>query len=134
MEYLVEARSERKKKFVEAILPSIIDQLGLTRSRKTLLVRIANECGEGNEGMTMPLDGINSYVIVVRPGALAQIRVTLAHEMVHVKQMAKGILKPKNGINFWRGKRYSKNTKYLNMPWEVEAFSKQELIFRRSIQ
>jgi hypothetical protein len=134
MEYLVEARSEHKKKFVEAILPSIIQQLGLTRSRKTLLIRIANECGQGNEGMTMPLDGIDSYVVVVRPGTLAQIGVTLAHEMVHVKQMAKGTLKPKNGINFWRGKRYAKNTKYLNMPWEVEAFSKQELIFRRSIQ
>ena len=116
MEYLVEARSEHKKKFVEAILPSIIQQLGLTRSRKTLLIRIANECGQGNEGMTMPLDGIDSYVVVVRPGTLAQIGVTLAHEMVHVKQMAKGTLKPKNGINFWRGKRYAKNTKYLNMP------------------
>ena len=134
MQYLVEARSAKKKQFVEHLLPSMLKQLGLTRSRKTLLVRIANECGESNDGMTMPLDGIDSYVVVVRPGSLAFIGETLAHEMVHVKQMAKGILKTKNGVDFWRGKRYSKRTAYLNRPWEVEAFSKQELIFRRAIQ
>jgi len=134
MQYLVEARSAKKKQFVEILLPNMLKQLGLTRSRKTLLVRIANECGEGNDGMTMPLDGIDSYVVVVRPGTLAFIGETLAHEMVHVKQMAKGTLKQKNGSDFWRGKRYSKKTAYLNRPWEVEAFSKQELIFRRAIQ
>jgi hypothetical protein len=134
MQYLVEAHSAKKKQFVEHILPNMLKQLGLTRSRKTLLIRLANECGDQNDGMTMPLDGIDSYVVVVRPGTLAFIGETLAHEMVHVKQMAKGHLKQKNGVDFWRGKRYTKRTAYLNRPWEVEAFSKQALIFRRAIQ
>jgi hypothetical protein len=60
--------------------------------------------------------------------------VTLAHEMVHVRQMAKGILKVENGVNYWRGKKYGKKTKYLDMPWEQDAFSKQELIFRRAVE
>jgi hypothetical protein len=55
--------------------------------------------------------------------------------MVHVAQMAKGKLKTaKNGSAVWCGKQYSKRTKYLNMPWEVDAFSKQEIIFRRAIE
>jgi hypothetical protein len=60
---------------------------------------------------------------------------TLAHELVHVKQMAKGILKStKNGSQIWAGKKYSKRTKYLDRPWEIEAFSKQELILRRAFE
>jgi hypothetical protein len=59
---------------------------------------------------------------------------TLAHEMIHVQQMARGILKTVKGINYWRGRKYSKKTKYLDMPWEIGAFSRQEIIFRRSIE
>jgi hypothetical protein len=55
--------------------------------------------------------------------------------MVHVKQMAKGILKStKNGAQIWAGKKYSKRIKYLDRPWEIEAFSKQELILRRAFE
>jgi hypothetical protein len=40
----------------------------------------------------------------------------------------------KSGSYIWAGKRYSKNTAYLSMPWEIEAFSKQELILRRAFE
>jgi hypothetical protein len=47
--------------------------------------------------------------------------------------MAKGILKIKNGVNYWCGKRYTKRTKYLDQPWEQDAFARQELVFRKAI-
>lgn len=57
----------------------------------------------------------------------------LAHEMVHVKQIAKGLLVHKvvsgKEISFWRGKSYEK-TPYLEKPWEVQAFARQELMIR----
>ncbi len=134
MEFIVEARGKQTKAFVEHILPKMIKQLGLTRSRKILLVRVANECGDDMDGMTLPLPEIDSIVVVVRPKSLEKLGVTLAHEMVHVKQLAKGILQTKGGVNYWKGRRYRRDTKYLNMPWEIEAFSKQELIFRRAIE
>lgn len=134
MEFIVEGRCKRKKAFVERILPSMIKQLGLTKSRKVLVVRIANECGDANDGMTMPLQAVDGIVVVIRPKDLLAMGVTLAHEMVHVKQVARGLLKTVNGVNYWRGKRVHGRTKYLNKPWEVEAFSKQELIFRRAIE
>ena len=90
MEFLVEG-SPKKVEFVKAIMPSMLRQLGLTKSRKTLLVRIANEC-EGM-GMTVPLHGLDSYVIVVRPMKLKDLGITLAHELVHVRQMARGTLR-----------------------------------------
>ena len=131
MEFLVEGRS-KKVEFVKAIMPSIIKQLGLTKSRKSVLVRVANEC-EGM-GMTVPLHGLDSYVVVVKPMKLKDIGITLAHEMVHVRQMARGTLQAIHGVNYWCGKKYSKKTKYLDQPWERDAFARQDIIFRKAIE
>ena len=132
MDYLVEARSKQKKQFIEAILPSMIKQLGLTNTRKSLLIRLEKDC-EGM-GYTVPVDILDSYVVIIKPTmSIKSIGVTLAHEMVHVRQMAKGILKIKNGVNYWCGKRYTKRTKYLDQPWEQDAFARQEIVFRKAI-
>jgi hypothetical protein len=109
----------------------MIRQLGLARSRKTLLITVESCDGQG---ATYPLNPIDSYVVVINPGKLKDVGLTLAHEMVHVRQMAKGILKTNNGVNYWKGKRYTRRTKYLDQPWEQDAFAKQELIFRRAIE
>lgn len=133
MEYLVTARNEKKRKFLDAIMPSMIKQLGLKTSRACVVIRVANEC-EGM-GMTVPMEGLDSYVIIINPKLkLKEAGLTLAHEMVHVRQMARGFLKTaKNGSAQWCGKTYSKKTKYLEMPWELDAFARQEIIFRKAI-
>lgn len=132
MDYLVESRSKQKKQFIEAILPSMVKQLGLTNTRKSLLIRLEKDC-EGM-GYTVPVDILDSYVVIIKPTmSIKSIGVTLAHEMVHVRQMAKGILKIKNGVNYWCGKRYTKRTKYLDQPWEQDAFARQEIVFRKAI-
>jgi hypothetical protein len=135
MEYKIEG-SRRNKKFVEAVLPSMISQLKLENCTKAVVIRIADEC-EGNQGITVDLSELTGcYMVVIKPTRkLKDIGLTLAHEMVHVKQLAKGILKNKqNGVNIWAGKRYTNKVAYLDMPWEIEAFSKQELILRRAFE
>jgi hypothetical protein len=133
MEFKVEASSSKKRKFVEAILPSIIEQLGLSNSRKAVLVRLESDC-EGM-GMTVPVDLLDSYVVVIQSKmSIKDVGLTLAHEMVHVRQMAKGILKTINGTHHWAGKRYTKRTKYLDQPWEQDAFARQEIVFRKAIE
>jgi hypothetical protein len=48
---------------------------------------------------------------------------TLTHEMTHLKQYARGELKPLNdGRTQWKRKIYSENTSYEDSPWEKEAF------------
>jgi hypothetical protein len=131
MEFVVEARNTKHKRWVEALLPSMLKQLGLTQSRKTVLITVEPCDGAG---ATYPLDPIDSYVVVIKPGKLKDIGITLAHEMVHVRQMAKGILQVVDGKNFWKGKRYTRRTKYLDQPWEQDAFAKQEIVFRRAIE
>ena len=135
MEYKVEG-SRRNKKFVEAILPSMITQLKLENCTKAVVIRIKDECDD-NQGITVDLSELTGcYMVVIKPTRkLKDIGLTLAHEMVHVKQLAKGILKNKqNGVNIWAGKRYTNKIAYLDMPWEIEAFSKQELILRRAFE
>ena len=134
MEIEVEG-SARSKKFVEAILPSIVRQLGLEKSRKALLIRVKNET-DGDEGITIDLSKwTGAYLVVLKPNRnLVQLGLALAHEMVHVKQLAKGTLKQRRSGHTWMGKMFSKKTPYLDMPWEIEAFSRQELILRRAIE
>ncbi len=136
MEYHIKTRSKKTKAFIDAILPSMIDQLGLSKSRKGLFINITrSEALEGNDGMTSYLRQFDCVVILLKHTySLEKLGLTLAHEMVHVKQLAKGKLKNVKGFSYWNGKKYSNRTKYLDQPWEIEAFSKQELIFRRSLQ
>ncbi len=132
MEYSVQSRSKQTKAFIEGLLPSMIKQLGLTRSKKLLFIRTVRNLDE-NDGQTSHLRQFDAIVILLKPQSLERLGVTLAHEMVHVKQIAKGKLKTIKDVHYWNGKRYSKRTKYLDQPWEIEAFSKQELVFRRAL-
>lgn len=131
MEYIIETKSKRTRAFFEHLVPKMIQELKLERSRKTLMIKVSKKELDDQEGATFPLDFIDSYVVIVKPKSLKDMGITLAHEMVHVKQMAKGTLKQINGVNYWNGKRFRKNHKYLDLPWEIEAFSKQELLFRK---
>jgi len=133
MEFAVQTRSKLSKQFIEGILPSLIKQLGLERSKKLLFVRIARAGLDDNDGLTSHLKQFDAIVVLLKPQSFDRLGVTLAHEMVHVKQLAKGTLKTVKGVSYWNGRRYSKRTKYLDQPWEIEAFSKQELLFRRAI-
>ena len=121
MEFRVESNSSKSQKFLTAIMPSIIDQLGLTNSRKAVLVKVSNDVPDGMMGATLDIEIADCYLVLIRPPkrmtakALIEISGTLAHEMVHVRQLAKGIMKfANNQARIWKGKRYTKKTKYLS--------------------
>jgi hypothetical protein len=50
----------------------------------------------------------------------------LAHEMVHLKQFAKGEMKDKfykrKYVKVWQGQYYEENISYWDQPWEIEAY------------
>lgn len=133
MRYEIRTRSERTRRFLNHVMPSMIRQLGLTRSQAFVLIDITRSTGEGNDGSTVPIPDLNSYVICIKPGTWQHMGITLAHEMVHVRQLAKGILRAEDGKKYWRGKLYSNRLKYTNQPWEQDALARQEIVFRRAI-
>ena len=141
MEYLVEAKNEHAQKFIDSIMPSIIDQLGLARSRRAVLVKVTNDIEEGMQGATLDIKIADCYLVLIKQPkrvtktSLLEMGLTLAHEMVHVRQLAKGQMKfLPNQARIWMGKRYSKKTHYLDQPWELDAFARQEIVFRKAIE
>jgi hypothetical protein len=132
MEVYIEGRTKACK-FVESLIPSMLEQLKLTKSRKLLHIILDPDIDE--LGSTIPLDGIDTYLVVLKPTRdLFALGATLAHELTHVSQFAKGTLQVTPKGKKWRGKFYGRNVPYLNQPWEIQAFSKQEIVMRRAIE
>jgi hypothetical protein len=132
MEYHIEAGAKTRR-YIEAVLPSMLTQLGLNRSRKLLMIKVDKDLEE--LGTTIPLTGIDTFLVVLKPTRnWVNLGVTLAHELTHVAQFAKGLLKPTAKGRTWKGKFYKADHPYLDQPWEIQAFERQELIFRRAIE
>jgi len=141
MEYLVEATNPKVSQFLDSLMPSMVEQLGLTRSRRAVLIKVTDEIEEGMQGATLNIDVADCYLVLIKKpkrvtkDSLLEMGTTLAHEMVHVRQLAKGQMKfLPNQARVWMGKRYSKRTHYLDQPWELDAFARQEILFRKAIE
>ena len=140
MEYDVDADSPKIEKFLASLMPSFITQLGLVNSKRAVLVKVTKDLDDDFQGATMNIEVADCMMVLIKspkrvtPISIMEMATTLAHEMVHVKQLAKGQMRfLPNEARIWKGKRYSKKTKYLDMPWELDAFSKQEILLRRAI-
>lgn len=134
MNYEIVGRTSKKLRFLESIMPSLLSQLGLTHRAGSVLITLQKDCPDA--GLTVPLTGGRMYFVVLNPRqSLEALGVTLAHELVHVAQMIRGTLVgAPRGSYRWSGVRYPKSTPYLDRPWEIQAFAKQELLLRRAIQ
>ena len=131
MEFHVEA-GPKTRRYIESLLPSMMSQLGLTRKRPLLMIKVDRELEE--QGTTIPLLGLDTYLVVLKPTRdILNLGITLAHELTHVAQFANGTLQVTPKGKKWRGKFYPMDYPYLDQPWEQDAFAKQELVFRRAI-
>lgn len=75
----------------------------------------------------------SKYLIELKKGMSLELAlITLAHEIVHVKQYVQKELKiiyvKDDFVDVWMGKRY-RNVKYYDQPWEREAFSMDEDLY-----
>ena len=81
-----------------------------------------NESGKPREFEIELHSGIGGYDILK----------TLAHEMVHVKQYAKGEMKDYVRLNKvkWKGKVYNeRKIDYWDTPWEIEAHGREKGLY-----
>lgn len=62
---------------------------------------------------------------------LRRLLETLAHEMVHAKQYARGELYvgARNAKHRWQGKWMSNKINYWDLPWEIEAHGREAGLF-----
>ena len=88
---------------------------------------------EGHMGLCAKTGEREITVAVDSNLPLPNILYTLAHEMVHVKQICRGqyrseILRNGRVAHFWMGKRVK--AEYSHRPWEREAFMREGLLTR----
>lgn len=125
-EVVVIGGSKTEKQVVEKAVQWCIKKL-LPRVRTLdieVRIRKLNVCGYCLEG-----DTNRKFELEIKKGMkLYDLISTVCHEMVHVKQYAKRemSLDYNSGRTRWKAKLISENTKYLDQPWEKEAFKLEE--------
>lgn len=134
MNVVVDMRKGDRKDMIEACITLFIRELKLERSKTRLFVfsKTNFEKETGAAGMVYPYA---KYLITMdldsRLG-LDKLIHTLAHEMVHVKQIAKGQLLQDGKKIFWKGKKfYPKRMSYYNHPWEIDAWRHEKVLASR---
>ena len=130
MQIIMEGRASATKSIIEQSACFFANELGISRSRFTLLIVT-------DRGMTRSR-GVRGEVYKLGPKFLAmtidsaldveRLIITLAHEMVHVKQHARGQIKPSRSCktHYWMGRHIRKS--YYDQPWEIEAYSKERVL------
>ena len=105
---------------INLAINSFAKQLGINRLKTLIQVRLHNkvflDVTEGTEALCESLDERNFIIDVAMFGNWV---VNLAHEMVHVKQFARGEMDA--GLSRWKSNQYAGNIDYWDQPWEKEA-------------
>jgi hypothetical protein len=127
-------RKGNKRAFIHAMIEFYIKHMKLESSQYSLSVMVkAGQLKEtGGNGVTAH---VGKEIVVCFDSKLSinQLMLTVAHEMVHVKQIAKGLLNYQVVGDTeqvkWRGKD-ANDLPYLQRPWELQAFAQQEILVR----
>lgn len=131
MEIQVNTRSKVRKDFISACSKMFADILNLNNSKFSLeIYTVANlRRDENNNGVVTQIGPKKIAMMLDSRLSMARLLYTLAHEMVHVKQIAKGQyrgLRAGNGkvVTVWMGKIVK--AEYFDRPWEIEAFKREK--------
>ena len=132
--------SASQKKRVESIVNFCINKmmprmqdLEITVKLKSLKKQNAyGFCMADPEGSAERLDRPREFELEIeRTLPMRKLLETVAHEMVHVKQYARGELYQGSRIakHRWQGKWVSNNVNYWDQPWEIEAHGREAGLF-----
>lgn len=133
MEIQVVCRSNSRKTIMEHCARFYAKELNLERSRYKLIVTTVSKLRKNHGCLGCAYMEVPGEITVLLDSNLGSnnLIVTLAHEMVHVKQLALGQLrevKNRRGkpTRMWRGK--PSRTHALYSPWEREAYRRENML------
>lgn len=122
--------TKRQRKLVNEMAHYAIYMLNMHRLR-TLDIEIKLKKIDTADGFCMCLDKREFEVEVNKKLGLRRLLETVAHELVHVKQYARGELTENNA---WKGITVDADTEYWDLPWEIEAHGRETGLFVRYVQ
>jgi len=79
---------------------------------------------KGYEGTCLDIDDREFEIDINKKQSIEDFCVSICHEMVHVKQFVRKELYSECIF-------YKTREEYLSLPWEVEAYEKQEVLFNK---
>jgi hypothetical protein len=134
----VQGGTQAQKKYVQSVVQFCVQRLMPKMKTLDITVRMKDLKGSAY-GYCMPVDGERpdrprDFEIEVDSGMrLRRLLETICHEMVHVKQYARGELYQGVRVNKhrWQGKWINKDPEYWDQPWEIEAHGRETGLFVR---
>jgi hypothetical protein len=127
MNYIeVSGGKAKEREVVEATILWCIQKMMPRMRTLDIEVRIKNIQVHGYCMMT---DTNRHFELEIRKGLdLYNLISTVCHEMIHVKQYARKELSLTDaGRNMWKSKQIPEDVQYMDLPWEKEAFGKEEV-------
>lgn len=134
MEITVACRNRERADMVQSIVVFYAQELKIQRSRYNVHVVLKSGMrrNDGIRGvLSLSPDYPDTLIMHVDSRLdFETLTATLAHEMIHVKQYARGQIKAQSRgsrvYHTWLGKRYRGN--YYDSPWEQDAFRNERLL------
>ena len=132
---------EKQRSLVESIVSHMADRIlgsRLSRSVYCNFQIISNLDADGwCEWMDDNLRPREFSVQIRKEQNYSQMILTVVHEMVHIRQMARSelyeIFRPRQ-MQVWKGKRLKKEIPYNKQPWEREAYRLQQPYAREYVE
>lgn len=121
-----------QKKRVEQMVQYCIHKLMPRMNTLDITVRLRDLKGSAY-GYCLSEDKRTFEIEVDKTLDLRTLLTTVAHEMVHVKQYARGELfeSVQQAKHRWQGKYISNSIEYWDQPWEIEAHGRETGLFVR---
>lgn len=123
MNYIeVKGGTKKEREIVEATIALCIRQL-MPRARSLdIEAKLVKNCSA--YGYCCQTDNNRTFELELRKGlGLYDLIATVCHEMVHVKQYYR---KELTEDRIWKKRKIGSDIKYLDQPWEKEAFKLEE--------
>jgi len=119
-----------RKQYIEMMADFLVGHLKLKNSRFDLAITPVPTISK-NGGWVIH-EGKNIVMFLNPKQSPYELAHTLAHEFVHVKQVASGLLRYEEPLVMWRGKKFGRYNRlpYLKRPWEVQALQQQAILVR----
>lgn len=132
----VKGSTKDKRALAEKTVAWSIKKLGLNRMSSLSIDVILRKMKDDEYGYCNIIESNRSFAIEVNKNiSLKDFVSTIIHEMVHVKQFARNEMSA-YGMR-WKTRIVSENTKYVDLPWEKEAYKLEkkliELIWKENI-
>lgn len=132
----VKGSTKDKRALAEKTVAWSIKKLGLNRMSSLSIDVVLRKMKKDEYGYCNIIESNRSFIIDINKNiSLRDFVSTIIHEMVHVKQFARNEMSA-YGMR-WKTKTVSENTKYVDLPWEREAYKLEakliELIWKENI-